>query len=447
MSPTSRAREWSSVAVALVLVGGCYSSHRRAEAVERDGGVVDAPVSDAPFDAGALPSCDELFARTPDVVNDTPYVDATCTETTLPLQRSYLEIWAPGGAAIRRSCYVVTRAYSTSGWAVGARLSADGPGVQLRVAGPSLDPDDERVLWEVRAFDAAGRVIAGRAESLRIGRATPTAYGARVLGLASVVPSLWASEGQVNAGLYGHPTFDARSLRLATLGATWLTDSPRPTFSWVFPDEQVRSLEVPGVTSAAHVVEWLDADGEHWRLIEGQRMVAIRGPVPDGGPLVLEGTTTLADLPDAHEVALDGTRLLIQDGTNLYAFDARDGTPLGVVASDVAFLLPTGALHTDMRLEVLGTAGEDRQFTLDDFRLASGLIGYAGDGLLVGRLGVIGSVDLPGPRFASYESAGIPGDVWARSPVTTNASADVLYTGADGADRAQRLSISFRGCD
>ena len=430
------------MAVALVLVGGCYSSHRRAEAVERDGGVVDAPVSDAPFDAGALPSCDELFARTPDVVNDTPYVDATCTETTLPLQHSYLEIWAPGGAAIRRSCYVVTRAYSTSGWAVGARLSADGPGVQLRVAGPSLDPDDERVLWEVRAFDAAGR-----AESLRIGRATPTAYGARVLGLASMVPSLWASEGQVNAGLYGHPTFDARSLRVSSLGATWLTDSPRPTFSWVFPDEQVRSLEVPSATRGALVVDWTDAAGIHWSVVDGNQLLSLHAPASETGTLTLDATTTLEGLVSAQRLALDGDRLLAQESATVLVFAALDGRPLGAFASDVLYLFSTAALHRDLRLESLDRALGDLRFAPDDFRSIGGPLGYVGDGLLVGQRGVAGSDDLPGPRFASFENLGISGPVWGGSPVTTNAHADVLYTGPDGADRAQRLSLSFRGCD
>jgi hypothetical protein len=433
-----------------LLTSGCYLSYGLSGAdggVELDAGTVDAAILDGGRDAGPLPSCDELFRRTPDVLSELPYVDFTCTPTTLPLAGTSLEVWGAGGEPIVRSCFRVASTYATSGWTVGQVVSADGPGVVVRVAGPSNEPGNERVVWEVRALDAAGLVIGAGAEALRIERATETAYGDRVEGLASIDPSLWASPGQVNAGLYGHPTSDGSSLQLASLGATWLSDGPRTLFSWVYPDDQVRSIEVPGVTPLAHVVEWLDADGEHWRIVERNRMISLRAAASATGPIVLEGTMTLADLGEASEIALDGARLLVQDAVTLYAFNASDGSPLGIVATDVPFLLPTAAWHNGMRLEVFGTAGEDRPFSLDDFRLVGGLLGYAGDGLIVGQLGVLGSTDVPGPRFAPFENLGISGRARMGSPVATGAHADVLYTAADGSDRAQRLTMSFRGCD
>jgi hypothetical protein len=263
MSFSFPARFAAWLALTSVLAGGCYASHRRAGAI--DAGPADAP----PRDAGPLPSCDELFARPPDVVNDTPYVDFTCTETTFPLVRSYLEIQTTGAAPILRSCFVVTRAHATSGWTTGQMVSADGPGLSIRVAGPSPDLADEQVLWDARAIDAAGRVYAGRAESVRIGRAIPVVYGEPVKALASLVPSYWSSPGQVNAGIYGHSTSGGERLRLATYGATWLDFAPGPVFLWAFPDDQVRLL------------------------IDGDRMTSIGAPASRPGRLYSRATSHL----------------------------------------------------------------------------------------------------------------------------------------------------------
>lgn len=438
MNVSASVRVLAAVALSGLFVGGCYSSFGR-DGTPSDAGDTDSP----PRDAGPLPSCEELFARTPDVVSDYTFEDFTCTETTFPLARSYLQTQTTG--ATLRSCFVVTEAHAASGWTVGQMVSADGPGLSVRVAGPSADPAVESVSWDARAIDAEGRVFAGRAKSLRIARAIPVVYAEPVVRLASINPSVWATAGQVNAGVYGHRTRDGSTLRLATYGATWISERPRPLFSWVYPDEQVRMVEVPGVTESALVAEWVDRSGEHWRLVDGDRMTSLLAPAAATGALVLEGTTALPGLVGGTAIAVVDERLLILEGPAVYAFDKVDGTPLGVYATNVVALFPDSILHADGRLVPFGPEPDPRQFPVADIPRIAPLLGYVGDGLLIGVHGVAGSVEVPGPSFVSFENIGADRPIRSAT-VRPDAYADVLLRD-EPTSTAQRLALSFRGCD
>ena len=68
-----------------------------------------------------------------------------------------------------------------------------------------------------------------------------------------------------------------------------------------------------------------------------------------------------------------------------------------------------------------------------------------GDGLLIGVHGVAGSIELSGPSFVPSENIGADRPIRSAT-IRPDAYADVLLRG-EPSGTAQRLALSFRGCD
>jgi hypothetical protein len=411
-----------------VLLVGCYASHGRP-LPGRDAGVRDAPR----LDVGPLPSCDELFARVPDRVIDGVLHDVTCGPTTFPLAQSFLQ----GEPRALRSCFRVLETFEGSGWRAGDVVSVDGPFLALRVAGPPPPDGPQQVLWQVRQIDEAGSIVEAMRATLLIERPPLTAYGGTVLGLGSILPSIWASPGQFNVGLYGYLT-DAgeETVRASHRGATFVVPGPPAAFHWVHPDDTDHEVALPAsVGTSPLVADWGDARDQHWIVAGSDGAVHLRQG-PSG--LELVGPVALSAAPTA--IAVHASDLYYQSGDEVVVA-GLDGTVRDRIGG-VRALLPSAIVRTEGRVEPFEGPSFDVRPT--DLDAAGQLVDVTAELMVVGDRGVAASSDLPGPTFVPWTQLG-------RAPLLARVPGSLVSGGADVLfeDRASamRVELSFRACD